>query len=330
MNDLLNDYAALATMSKATGDGLRLEILRVLSSDAFGVMELCQIFDYKQSGMSHHLKVLAEAGLVTKRREGNSIFYSRMLPNKASPLFLLQQQLYQTIDEIALNQNRIGNLTQVKSERGALSQQFFSQHGDAFREQQDLIAAFDIYGESVKQLLINSALPALAKAAEVGPGDGQFLPFLATKFNRVTALDNSSTMLEQAKERCKKDRLKGIDFICGDTKTFHKQAQHYDCMVMNMVLHHTPSPADIFTDISTGLKENGVLIISELCRHDQDWARTACGDLWLGFDASELSQWAKNAGLSSGQSQYIALRNGFQIQLQQFIKAAAQPLDARC
>src|SRR5690606_40551176 len=67
----------LAALLKAAGDPLRLDILRVLAQDSFGVLELCQMFSAKQSGMSHHLKVLTNAGLLTSRREGNSIFYRR-------------------------------------------------------------------------------------------------------------------------------------------------------------------------------------------------------------------------------------------------------------
>ncbi|MEG1214978.1 MAG: metalloregulator ArsR/SmtB family transcription factor, partial [Leclercia sp.] len=61
----------LAALCKASGDPLRLNVLRALASDSFGVLELAQIFAIGQSGMSHHLKVLAQAGLVATRREGN-------------------------------------------------------------------------------------------------------------------------------------------------------------------------------------------------------------------------------------------------------------------
>ena len=70
----------LAALCKAGGDPLRLNVLRALSNDSFGVLELAQIFAIGQSGMSHHLKVLALAGLVATRREGNAIFYRRALP----------------------------------------------------------------------------------------------------------------------------------------------------------------------------------------------------------------------------------------------------------
>ena len=72
---------ALAALCKASGDALRLNILRALANDSFGVLELAQIFATGQSGISHHLKVLAQAGLVATRREGNAIFYRRALPD---------------------------------------------------------------------------------------------------------------------------------------------------------------------------------------------------------------------------------------------------------
>ena len=76
-----DDCDELAALCKAGGDPLRLNVLRALANDSFGVLELAQIFAIGQSGMSHHLKVLAQAGLVATRREGNAVFYRRALPH---------------------------------------------------------------------------------------------------------------------------------------------------------------------------------------------------------------------------------------------------------
>ena len=71
------DEQALLSLCKASGDPLRLMILRVLRNDSYGASELAQLFGVRQNALSHHLKLLAGAGLVASRREGNSIFYRR-------------------------------------------------------------------------------------------------------------------------------------------------------------------------------------------------------------------------------------------------------------
>ena len=73
--------------------------------------------------------------------------------------------------------------------------------------------------------------------------------------------------------------------------------------------------AKTFKDSAALLAPGGHLLIIDLSRHDQDWARNSCGDLWLGFDENDLDRWAEDAGLVSGQSSYLSLRNGFQIQI---------------
>jgi ArsR family transcriptional regulator len=313
-------FSDIAAFNKAAGDALRLEILRVLAQDAYGVSELADIFQYKQSGMSHHLKVLSEAGLVTKRREGNSIFYSRALLAAGKILAQLHQQLYRTIDEVAVTDAVLERLQRVQEERVEASQQFFVQQAEKFKAQQDLIAEYPVYGDAVRDLLRNSGVVVNDLAVEVGPGAGEFLPILASQFQRVIALDNAPTMLQKAQSYCAGKALKNIEFIGDDTHGLASQAILANCVVMNMVLHHTPSPADIFIDVAQCLAVDGVFIVADLCRHDQDWAKTACGDVWLGFDPDELTRWAQSAGLVRQRSNYLALRNGFQIQLQQFIK----------
>lgn len=314
-------FGAVSAFNKAAGEPLRLEILRVLAQDSYGVLELCEIFQHKQSGMSHHLKVLAEAGLLAKRREGNSIFYSRALPAGGNELGALHQQLNTTVDAIAVSAAVAGRLRTIQQERANQSQQFFVQQADKFKAQQDLIAEYPVYGDAVLELLSKTALPATQLAVEVGPGAGECLPALAGQFVNVIALDNAPTMLAQAEQYCVERKLGNLEFINGDTKKLLDKKSTVDCVLMNMVLHHTPSPADIFTDVAACLKPGGALLITDLCRHDQDWAKTACGDLWLGFDGEELQRWAELAGLTKGHSNYLALRNGFQIQLQQFFRA---------
>jgi ArsR family transcriptional regulator len=127
-------------------------------------------------------------------------------------------------------------------------------------------------------------------------------------------------MLDKARAFASEKNLRNIEFIHGDTQSLLGHKVLADCILVNMVLHHTPSPADIFQDLSNVLAPGGALLICDLCRHEQAWAREACGDLWQGFEPQDFSRWAQAAKLDEGQSVYFALRNGFQIQLRQFFK----------
>lgn len=322
------DAQSLPNLLKAAGDSFRLDILRVLSQDSFGVLELCRIFAAKQSGMSHHLKVLTSAGLLSTRREGNSIFYRRAYLVPDSPLANLQQALFASIDQLPITESVQTQLRELEQERSLASQQFFAENAHKFREQQDLIASFPVYAEHMAQLLNNTPLRSWNLALEVGPGEGEFLPVLAQKFSQVVALDSSAEMLNKSRDHVQKVReaqqhnLRAVEFIHGDTHVLEEKKVLADCIVVNMVLHHTPSPADIFQDLSKSLAPGGALLICDLCRHEQAWAKEACGDLWQGFEPQDFSRWAEAANLIEGQSVYFALRNGFQIQLRQFFKPA--------
>jgi ArsR family transcriptional regulator len=309
----------LSTFFKAAGDSLRLEILRVLQHNAYGVLELSELFEVKQSGMSHHLKVLANAGLVVTRREGNTIFYRRSPLPTEIPLQELHRTLFSTIDQTELSAELVQRIQQINLERTQASREFFEQNTDRFHANQDLIASYAQYGEIVTEFLDTTPVTKNS-VLEVGPGQGGFLPNLSRRFEHVIALDTSDEMLNLSRKTVRDHRLSNIEFIHGDTALAVTQALLVDCITLNMVLHHTSDPANIFKDLAQLLNPNGALLVTDLCHHDQSWARESCGDLWLGFEPNDLSSWAETAGLEEGESLYLAQRNGFQIQLRQFFK----------
>ena len=308
----------LASFCKACGEKLRVEMLQVLRQDSLAVQELCTLFDVRQPAMSHHLKVLATAGLVTSRREGNTIFYRRAMLGRQAALEELQTSLFATIDRLPLNPSLRRQLSRVQQARQQSSKDFFRQNADKFRAQQDLIASYEQYADTVAQALADAPLHSRALALEVGPGDGRFLRHLSPRFEQVIAVDNAGEMLARSKQCAHKAGLGNIEFLHGDTRHPRLAAISADCIVVNMVLHHTPSPADIFADLSAALAPAGVLLVTDLCQHDQDWARESCGDLWLGFEPDDLRGWAHSAGLTEIAGEYLAQRNGFQIQVRLF------------
>jgi len=310
----------LSALCKAGGDPLRLNVLRALSNDSFGVLELAQIFAIGQSGMSHHLKVLAQAELVATRREGNAIFYRRALPHTDQPGGRLHAALLDEVDTLVLPEDVQARISLVHRQRATASQDFFSRIAEKFRAQQDLIAGLPKYRESLLSLLDKLSFGPDATAVEVGPGDGGFLPELARRFRHVIAMDNSPAMLELARHVCERKALGNVELQLADALDDTKVRS--DCVVLNMVLHHFAAPAEALKQLANLLQPGGSLLITELCSHDQSWAKEACGDLWLGFEQDDLARWAIAAGLVPGESLYVGLRNGFQIQVRHFQRPA--------
>lgn len=318
-NDLqLDDLAAL---NKAAADPLRLRILLLLQQDSFGVLEIAEIFAISQSRLSHHLKILAKANLVSTRREGNSIFYRRALIGaNGNGLDEIRRSIFAAVDELPEDHEMRAALNNVYGERARQSQEFFEKHAGKFTEVTDSIAGFEHYSEGINELLATLDLPNTASAMEVGPGAGGFLPALNEKFDSVLALDNSPAMLDMAKEHCEPELQNSIQFILGEPKDALAKNINVDFLAFNMVMHHIPKPADVIQDAAKLLNENGYLLVTDLCPHNQDWVKESCGDIWLGLDPDKIEHWAKQAGLVNKHQVFVGLRNGFQIQIQLFKK----------
>ena len=311
---------SLTDLNKALGDSLRLQILRLLKSESFGVLELCRILGIRQSALSHHLKILSNAQLVSTRREGNSIFYRRVFLSDDDYYREIKESVFDQVDLLPLAKSAEKKISQIQLERAQQSLNFFNKNADKFKEQQGLIVAHDDYGSILHDVIDSLGLNDKATVLEVGPGEGLLLTELAAKFKKLVALDNSKEMLEKSKEAIAKGKFNGVQFILGDTTIARKKDVLSDLIIFDMVLHHISSPTKTFKDSSALLNENGYLLIVDLSTHDQDWVRESCGDLWLGFDETDLNHWAQKAGLVTGQSSYLGLRNGFQIQIRVFRK----------
>lgn len=318
MNTILSQQSnQLLQYCKATADSLRLDILRILCVESFGVLEIARILDIPQPGLSHHLKILAQAGLLDTRREGNSIYYRRSLISFDNALRHFQQSLFESIDQLKLSAQVRARMADIHEERGRHSLEFFSRNADQFKENQDLIASLDQYSNNLKELIDNEKLNRNCTAMEIGPGSGELLPYLANRFSKVIALDNSREMLARAQASTPTNS--NIEYRYGDISVGLGNLR-VDLILMNMVLHHNSSPAKVFQSAQKALRDDGIFVVIDLCPHQQGWVRQACGDLWLGFEPGDLDEWANRVNLQPRQSVYLGMRNGFQIQMRIYNK----------
>ncbi len=304
----------LLVVCKASADKLRLQILGILQNESFGVTELCQVFNVAQPNMTHHLKILASAGLVQTRKEGTSVFYRRALIADADPFSGLKQKLYDTVDLEPVTTAVTLGVSKVHRQRAQRSQSFFARYADQISENQDLIAPIGSYLPTLCEWL--EELPHSSSVIEIGPGESPLLSKLADQFKRVTALDHSISMLQRARVRLNTTSSRRVRFLEADISDF--DGPMVDLIVLNMVLHHLSSPSMFFRDAARQLKPGGTLLIADLSPHKQDWARETCGDQWLGFNPVDLTHWSEDAEFTPERQSFLGLNNGFQIQLRQF------------
>ncbi len=314
-------YEAFLSTTRAAADPLRADILRALRKDSFGVLELAHIFNVAQPALSHHLKILNRAGLVATRRDGNGIYYRRAQPKSDCTVHDYVTHLFETLDGFEIDDALQRRMNHVHAERAERSRKFFADHAREFADQRELICAPDTYLATLSDM-VDSARCSRKRALDVGPGDGETLLMLATRFTTVLGIDNSAEMLERARAGI---RSANPDNVTLRLKSFESlETPRQDLILFAMVLHHAASPRRFIEHAYRLLHDRGTLAVVELVDHEQEWARAACGDLWLGFDPVDLNSWAAEAGFQPGTSQYLAQRNGFRIQCLSYQKGATQ------
>jgi DNA-binding transcriptional ArsR family regulator len=299
-------FASVVAAAKAVADELRANVMRLLKDESYGVLELCRLLETPQPALSHHLKVLSRAGLVARRREGNTVFYRRA--PAPSPLHKALLEAIDAIDLPAAQRLRVEAVHQARSRR---CEAFFAEHAERFSTHQARICEAAVYVPSVIEIIDRLGLGS-GQALEIGPGEGELLRPLAERFCEVVAIDSSLGMLDRSAQRL--TDLTNIRFLHRDVATLPERPR-YQLVAAAMVVHHLPSPQRFFRQARRLLQPDGLLVVVELCRHEHEWAHEACGDLWLGFEAAELAQWAANAGFAPGETQFLAQKNGFRIQI---------------
>ncbi len=306
---------------KASSDPIRLQVLQLLKRDSLAANELALVLDIKQSALSHHLKIMTQADWVSTRREGSTLFYRRHISGDLA-IARIQRSILQALDVNELVADAQVSLNAIRHARQQISAAFFESHVGELDSVTDRIAGYKHYSDAIQEALKTSLLKNRQSALEIGPGDGGFLPFLSGEFKQVFALDISDSMLELAKEQVQD--LDNIEFIHGDIKGALKAGIQSDFVALNMVLHHIASPADFLAQCWQLLNEDGALLITDLCTHQQDWVRESCGDFWMGFEPDELLSWAQDIGFVPQEPILVGLKNGFQIQIHFFKKTTTQ------
>jgi ArsR family transcriptional regulator len=285
----MKDASALLRL---LGDDTRLRVLRLLSREALNVSELTSILGLAQSGVSRHLGLLREAGLVEEERAGTFAWY-RVSPEAGavngarSPLWTwLGDQFERTTSETRADDARLEEVRRLRHES-------FEEHGG---------------GDERRQLVPGRSWAAWSRAlglllpsvdvADLGCGEGYLTIEAARWGRRVIAVDRSKEVLKRARSLAARRKLDNITWKLGDLERLPIADASVDVALLSQALHHAEHPAGALAEASRILRPGGRVLILDLREHQESWVRAKLGDRWLGFQDEQLRDLLEAAGFS--------------------------------
>jgi len=288
---------------KALADPCRLRLVAVLLRGELTVQELTRILGLGQSRISRHLKILAEAGVLSVKRQGTWSYYRA---GEGNPFFCsIRQALERELERLPERRDDLAALALALEERRRRNLEFFDRHA---RQWDSLSRSLLPVPDYLERLL--ALVPSVGTLLEIGVGTGALLPELASRAPRVIGVDHSPAMLAEARRRLSAGGGTGIELRLGEMTHLPLADGGAGCVVANMVLHHAADPLAVLREISRVLQADGTLILADLARHEREWAREQLADQWLGFDEDELQGWLKAAGLVSLEVKRVGAANG--------------------
>jgi len=275
----------------ALADQTRLRILALVRAMELSVGEVTQVLGQSQPGISRHVKLLVQAGLVDRRKEGNWVFLTPGTTPAAQAVFALLDTL--GVRAGADMQTDATRLDAVRSLRAAQAEDYFETHAAEW----DAIRSLHVPEQAV-EAAIRAALGGgpIGWLVDVGTGTGRMLALLGGQAARLTGFDKSPAMLRIA--RTKLAAGQGADLRQADMYALPLPGGVADVAVMHQVLHYAQHPAAAIAEAARILAPGGRLLVVDFAPHNREDLRDRDAHLRLGFSESHMAAWFAAAGLT--------------------------------
>lgn len=279
-----------AALLRLLGDETRLRLLRALSKDALNVSELTAILGLAQSGVSRHLGLLRDAGLVTEERAGTFTWYR--LASGLDTDEGEQADLWRWLRADFARKTMVTRADDARLEEvRRLRKENFSQHG-AGDERRQLVPGRSWAAWSRALGLL---MPPL-DVADLGCGEG-YLTIEASRWaKRVISVDRSAEVLVRAKALAARRKVSNVTWKRGVLDKVPIADASVDVALLSQALHHAEDPARGLAEAWRILRPGGRVLILDLREHAEGWVRAKLGDQWLGFNDDRLRALLTGAG----------------------------------
>lgn len=286
---------------RAVAEPSRLRLLLLCARGELTVSELAQILGQSQPRVSRHLKLLCEAGLLDRFREGSWVFYRLSSGTAGSSL---SRQLVGACGEadetVALDLQRLAAIKRQRAEQAAAYFRENAAHWDRIRslyiDEREVEAALVeiVAAETPRDLL------------DIGTGTGRMLEVLGPRVRQALGIDQSREMLAVARVNLEHAGLQNGIVRLGDMYQLPLADASFDAVVIHQVLHYADRPAAAIAEAARVLRPHGVLVLVDFAPHGLEFLRDEHAHRRLGFADAEIAEWCRAAGLEPAPPRHLA------------------------
>jgi ArsR family transcriptional regulator len=290
----------LADRLQALADPTRLRIVALLRLMELSVGELAQVLGQSQPRVSRHLKILSDAGVLERRKEGSWVFLTLSEPENVEPMFGLVDGW---ADEatLALFAADAARTDTIRAERTEAANRYFAGHAEIWDQIRSLHVA-----ESEVESAIDRALGKrpLGRLVDIGTGTGRMIELFGPRASQATGIDRSSEMLRLARVKLEAAGISS-SLRQGDMYALPLADHAADSVIIHQVLHYAHSPAVAISEAGRVLAPGGILLIVDFAAHEREELRTSDAHIRLGFDDDAMAGWFAAAGLDMDRVQHL-------------------------
>jgi len=285
-------FDALNSALKAAGEETRLRVLALLAEAELTVSDLTDILRQSQPRISRHLKLLVEAGLVERFREGTWAFFRLAEHGDGADVArILIERLNPGDQTIARDRARLASVRQA---RATAAQAYFRAHAAEWDRIRKLHVTDDAVEEAIRAALADRPFRSLL---DLGTGTGRMLELFGPEIERGLGLDLSLDMLLLARDRLERAGLKNCSVRHGDIYDLPLADDSFDVVILHQVLHFLDDGARAIHEAARVLRTGGRLLVVDFAPHEQEFLREQFAHRRLGFAPETVTQWITASGL---------------------------------
>ena len=285
---------SLLSALKAAAEPTRLRLLSLCAHSDLTVSELTQILDQSQPRVSRHLKLLCEAGLLERNREGSWAYFRLADQGPAAELArTLVDSLPPEDATVVLDMERLEGIIQ---ERARLAADYFRRNASKWDEIRTLYVDDT---EVERQLLALFPEGEVRDLLDIGTGTGRIVQVCAPRVGRAVGVDLSREMLMVARSNLERAKLRNCTVRHGNMYQLPLPGESFDVVTVHQVLHYAEAPAEVIREAARVLRPGGRLVVVDFLAHQVEQLRSEHAHRWLGFEPDAVKDWCREAGLEA-------------------------------